>query len=210
MLHRETVTAETLDLLREIQNNSLLKNTRLVGGTALALRYGHRKSIDLDFFGDIEASYEELADVLKSFGTVKTLKNSKTIKVFSCNNIKVDFVHYTYPWIDAAEDNEGIILAGDKDIAAMKIAAITGRGSKKDFYDLYQLLSVFSIDDILSFYENKYADGSIYLALKSLVYFEDADEEIEPDLLINVSWNMVKDRIKAEHLTYIDKLDEKY
>ena len=92
----------------------------------------------------------------------------------------------------------------------MKIAAITGRGSKKDFYDLYQLLSVFSIDDILSFYENKYVDGSIYLALKSLIYFEDADEEIEPDLLINVSWNMVKDRIKAELLTYIDKLDEKY
>ena len=84
MLHRETVTAETLDLLREIQSNSLLKNARLVGGTALALRYGHRKSIDLDFFGDIEASYDELADLLKSLGTVKTLKNSKTIKVFSC------------------------------------------------------------------------------------------------------------------------------
>lgn len=82
-----------------------------------------------------------------------------------------------------------------KDIAAMKLAAITGRGSKKDFVDLYFLLNYFSFNEMLSFYTQKYPDGSAYLLLKSMTYFEDAESEPMPDMLVSLSWQQVKDSL---------------
>jgi hypothetical protein len=87
-------------------------------------------------------------------------------------------VNYKYPWLDNAVTEDGIVLAGIRDIAAMKIAAIIGRGTKKDFIDIAFLLQKFSLKEILDFYSLKYNDGSVFMALKSLAYFEDAESEI--------------------------------
>jgi len=85
-----------------------------------------------------------------------------------------------------------------KDIAAMKIAAITNRGSKKDFIDIYFLLNHFSLKEIMDLYLEKYPDGSSFLAYKSLSYFVDAENQIMPKMLIPTKWEDVKKRIIEE------------
>jgi hypothetical protein len=90
---------------------------------------------------------------------------------------------------------EGIRMAPTRDIAAMKIAAITQRGSKKDFIDLYCLLQQFSLPEILGFYEEKISDGNRWLALRSIPYFTDADQQPSPAMHIDVSWEEVKTTI---------------
>lgn len=101
---------------------------------------------------------------------------------------------------------DGLRLASDKDIGAMKLAAITGRGTKKDFIDLFELLQHYSLLELIGFYEQKYHDGSVFLVLKSLVYFEDADAEITPYLLRNYSWEDIKTDIKKVHVDYMKNI----
>jgi hypothetical protein len=195
MLQFHTISDELYRLLKYIQQQPGLGDLRLVGGTALALQYGHRESVDLDFFGSLDL--EDIAIVLKPFESVQLIRNSTNIKIYLVNGIKVDFVNYPYAWIDQAVLEEGLVLASDKDIAAMKIAAITGRGSKKDFIDLYFLLKKYSLDEIIAFYIQKFPDATKLIALKSLVYFSDADAEPTPKMIHKVSWEEAKRTIIA-------------
>lgn len=87
-----------------------------------------------------------------------------------------------------------------KDIAAMKPNAIAGPGSKKDFIDLYFLLNEFSLQDILSFCEKKYCDRSVFIVQKSLTYFEDADSQLQPQMLKDFHWETCKQKIIEEVL----------
>lgn len=206
MLHYETITEETLAILKHAQSRPLFKTHRLVGGTALALLYGHRISVDLDFFGSTATSFDEIVKELESFGKIELLKNSSAIKVLVINNIKLDIVHYNYSWIEEPVKEDGLLLASAKDIAAMKIAAITGRGSKKDFFDLALLLKHFSLTEIFNFFILKYPDASIYLALKSLIYFDDADEQPDPVLFDKTSWKEVKRIIETEQVNYLTSI----
>jgi predicted nucleotidyltransferase component of viral defense system len=199
MLQISTVQPSTLELLINLQKIDFLKFTRLVGGTALALQLGHRHSIDLDFFGQLVADTESITDQLVREGfDVKIESNSKNIHVFRINGIKTDLVNYRYAWIDNMIEDSGIRLAGLKDIAAMKIATITNRGTKKDFIDIYFLLNRFSLKEIMDFYLEKYPDGSSFLAYKSLSYFADAENQVMPKMLIPTNWDKVKKRIIAE------------
>jgi len=91
----------------------------------------------------------------------------------------------------------GIVLADIMDIAAMKLAAITGRGTKKDFIDLYFLLRHFDLQQMLDFYNQKYSDGSEFLVLKSLSWFEDAENNEPPVMLIPENWENIKAVISA-------------
>jgi hypothetical protein len=86
-------------------------------------------------------------------------------------------------------------MAGMKDIAAMKINAIAGRGSKKDFIDIYYLLRYFTLDEMIDLYLQKYNDGSEFLARKSLTYFEDAELEEMPFMFDNITWTDIKKTI---------------
>lgn len=207
MLYLEVLSKTALELLKYIQNQQV-GNMRLVGGTALALQYGHRKSDDLDFFGQFpDNPYETLVNLFADFGKVITLKRSPSILVFSVDNIKIDFVDYSrYQWLENPVKQNGFILASDKDIAAMKLAAITGRGTKKDFWDLYYLLEKYSLQQIFNYYNEKYPDASVYLALKSLVYFIDAEKDKDPEPLMKLNWGSVKERIIKLHRSYIDDL----
>lgn len=195
MLSLFTVEPDTLELLKNLMQEKMLANTRLVGGTALALQYGHRNSVDLDFFGEID-SEEDYVTMLKQYGNVMVIKNSPTIKQFIVNGVKVDFVNYKYPWIDNPVEEEGMVLASPKDIAAMKINAIEGRGSKKDFIDIYFFLQKYHLSEILEFYSKKYPEYSIFRAMMSLTYFDDADEQVMPKMFENVSWELIKNSIK--------------
>lgn len=171
----------------------------------MALKHGHRISVDLDFFGENIPPYEKIVATLVDFGPTQIIQNDERIIVLFCDGIKVDFVQYPYVWLSSPNHIEDLSLADDQDIAAMKIAAITGRGSKKDFYDLNLLLSQFNIHQIMKFYETKFPDGAVFLALKSLIYFDDAEQEPELQLLSNISWDEVKQNIRQAYFEYINK-----
>lgn len=165
---------------------------------------GHRKSIDLEFFGDIKFDTLDVKDVFKSFDRIESFKNSPHINIYEINNTKVDFVNYSYPWLKETLIIDGIRLAQKEDIAAMKVAAITGGGSRKDFIDLYFLLKQFDFSEIMELYHKKYFDDSPYLALKSLVYFADAENDLSVEMIENVSWEEVKLTISSEVKKYLN------
>lgn len=196
MLQYQTIYPATLQLLKELQSLELLKECRLVGGTALALQLGHRRSVDLDIFGTIPGESDEIQDILRENHEVTIVKESKNIHIYLIDGIKVDIVNYKYTWIDNPVTNDGICLAGIKDIAAMKVAAIIGRGTKKDFIDLYFLLKRYSLQEILDLYLQKYPDGSLFIAIKSLSYFEDAEPDPMPLMFEEDDWADVKASIR--------------
>ena len=195
MLYFETIESKTLGLLKEIQANPGFDGTRLVGGTALALQIGHRKSIDLDFFGELTCREYELEQQLRVFGKTQLINRSKLVETYLVNGIKVDFVEYAYPWLNDVLIYDDLRLALIDDIAAMKLAAITNRGTKKDFVDLFFLLDYFSIEQMFDLYTKKYSDSLGLPVLKSLTWFEDADDEPMPVMLKPCDWNNVKDTI---------------
>ena len=107
MLHLETVEYSTLELLRKLQSLPILRDTRLVGGTALALQLGHRKSVDLDFFGTITCEAEELISAIKTVASLIVLKESPHIHIYLVDGIKVDIVNYRYQWLDKPRNTHG-------------------------------------------------------------------------------------------------------
>ena len=180
-----------------------LENMRLVGGTSLALQYGHRRSIDLDFFGETTEDVDELTDALKEHvKQVVVGGHSKRIKAFFLNGVKVDIVNYSYAWIDKPIIENGLRLASPRDIAAMKVNAVIGRGTKKDFIDIYYLLKHYSFNDLIQFYLQKYPNGSEYRAMLSMAYFGDAEPQPMPYMFEKIEWEDIKQRIKEEVEAY--------
>lgn len=203
MLSFRTIVPDTLELLKRLTQEPFLKDCRLVGGTALALQYGHRSSVDLDFFGSFDVDGDEMLEALKSYGSVEKQKLSTNIRIFDINGIKVDIINYSiYPWLEDSVEENGLRLASPKDIAAMKINAIEGRGSKKDFIDIYFLLQRFSLEEILDFYAKKYPNFSIYRALMSLTYFVDAEKFEMPTMFVDFDWEQCKSFILNEVKAY--------
>lgn len=211
MLSLQTVLPDTLELLRTLMQMPELENMRLVGGTSLALQYGHRRSVDLDFFGKTTEDVDELTDALKEHVEQVIIGgHSKRIKAYFLNGVKVDIVNYSYVWIDNPIIEEGLRLASPKDIAAMKVNAVIGRGTKKDFIDIYYLLKHFSFSDLMRLYLQKYPDGSAYRALLSMAYFGDADPQPMPYMFEDVEWETIKQHIKQEVKAYNQTLREHF
>ena len=205
MLQYQTIEPRVLELLKKLLQIDEFRELRLVGGTSLALQIGHRNSIDIDMFGTLEADEFEIDKILNKIGSITVLKKTKNINIYLIDGIKVDLVNYHYPWLGETIIEDNLRLAGAKDIAAMKLAAITGRGTKKDFIDLNFLLQFYTLEEMLGFYKLKYNDSSEILALKSLTYFEDADNEEDPRMLMSMNWGNVKELITLSIKEYLAK-----
>lgn len=199
MLFLNTIEPKTLALLKRLLALPVLSETRLVGGTALALQLGHRISVDLDIFG--KWNYSE--DMLGEFSAIgQAEKESGTpdgkMAFFYIDDVKIDCVAYDmYEWLEPPVEEDGIRLAGIKDIAAMKVNAITNRGSRKDFVDIARLLDDYSLVDIFAWYRKKYPTANPALAMRSMSYFVDAETMPMPKMLIPFDWEETKDRIRA-------------
>ena len=201
MLYYETIAPATLELLTTLQQIQGIRNTRLVGGTALALHIGHRTSVDLDLFTvDPEDDFLSVIAAIKNKGyQLDIQKQSTNILLAMINDIKVDIVNYPYPWLLPEVREANISLASVKDIAAMKLSAITNRGTKKDFIDLWYLLKIYSLEEMLEFYRQKYDTSASFMVLKSLTWFDDAENEVQPRMFDqNFDWKNVKSTINAE------------
>jgi predicted nucleotidyltransferase component of viral defense system len=201
MLHTQTVEPQTLSLLKKLMSMPQLNDFCLVGGTALSLKLGHRISIDLDLFQTAEIEVEPLIKLLQQeFKSNFEYENLKINYAVFCkiNKVKVDLVQYSHPIIADIEMVDGIRMYSDKDIAAMKINAILGRGVKKDFWDLFELLKLYSLNDIINFYNQKYPNQQLLISIpNALTYFEDADDSPDPIGLLGQTWEDVKEFIRA-------------
>lgn len=196
MLYRQTVDNITLAVLRGLMFSKPLDNFVLVSETALALQIGHRKSIDLDFF-TLEAFDPDLllADLSADFTPVLLQKSALSL-ICTIEGIKVDFIQFRYPFIRPIREEEGIRMLSLEDIEPMKLDAVSGRGSKKDFYDIYFLLQHFTLEMMFQLYQEKYPHQTTFHVLRSLAYFEDAEKD--PDPLVfdtRITWPVVKNKI---------------
>jgi len=194
---------DTLRVIKLINQNRIIKDAYLAGGTALALQIGHRISVDLDFFTLKEFDENTLEIELQKTGFYKgDGKAWKTIWGM-ISQTKFSLFYYPYKIISDYINFEGINLISKPDIAAMKINAIETRGSKRDFIDLFFLAKDYSIEQMLEFYNLKYQtlQDHLYIIIRSLGYFEDAEmDEKSPQMLIDVSWPEVKNFFQKESL----------
>jgi len=127
-----------------------------------------------------------------------------TVQSLRVNNVKVDLVNYPYPWLDDAIEEGNIRLAGLRDIAAMKLSAVANRGRKKDFIDVARLLDVFSLDQMLSLYKEKFSVSELSFPLRGLMYFDDAEEDPMPEMFdSNFTWENVKKTVVAATRNYV-------
>jgi predicted nucleotidyltransferase component of viral defense system len=196
MLYFQTIEPNTLSILKQLLRNERLEKFYLAGGTALALQLGHRKSYDLDFFGNTELSSNDIAEVLRTYQNPTEISRTENIVIWSIDGVKVDFVKYKYPNIVEPYQSDGFRMLAIEDIAAMKLDAIKGRGRKRDFYDIYFLLKKFPLKELLSLHQLKYSDNSTFLVVKSLSYFQDAEDD--PRIMTldeDPGWEYIKNSI---------------
>jgi predicted nucleotidyltransferase component of viral defense system len=179
----------------------------LVGGTNLALRYGHRTSVDLDFFSISVFNNEDIFKILeKNFKGFTYQNRQNPIGVFGfIDGVKVDFVkHHYFKQIDNPIVFEGIRMYGDKDLMAMKIFAILKRASKKDFWDLAELFQYYSLDQMIDAFNLKYPSNQLLISIPHAIsYFTDAEESEDPISLKGQTWESVKDIIKSKVREYL-------
>jgi len=173
-----------------------LTNFYLVGGTALSLKYGHRKSIDLDMFSYEKFNKIELEQKLREyFGNRFFYENAFSNWGIFCyiDTVKVDIVYYPHVLIGEIENIEGIRMLSDKDLIAMKVQAILGRGKKKDFWDIAELLTKYTIQNFIDFHKQKYSKQMLGISVPTaLTYFTDADESEDPETIKKQSWDDIK------------------
>jgi predicted nucleotidyltransferase component of viral defense system len=198
-LHLEILPEEQLKLLKLLSGEIFIRDFYLAGGTGLALYLGHRQSFDFDFFTPADFDTSRIINILTGLGKYERGNEEKNTTNGLLNGVRVSFLGYKYDIIDEFSHHNSIRLAGIKDIAAMKLEAIAGRGSKKDFVDMFFLLKRFSLEEIFSFHARKYGVGlsNQYHHLKSLVYFNDADEEAMPLMTSPLNWDKVKRHIAS-------------
>ena len=204
MLYKETVDPATLELLIQIQQKPYLNGFYLVGGTALALKMGHRTSIDIDLFSNFNFDAGQMADNLSAdFPFNLFFSANNTIKG-SISSVQIDIIAHRYPLICEPIIIEGISMLSVEDIVAMKLNAISVSGQRvKDFIDLFYLLDVYSVAEMMGFYKKKYSQYNEVNVLKSLTWFEDVDLSDWPPLLKSpkVEWGTVKKKlIKATNI----------
>lgn len=194
MLRKETVEPATLELLKKLVSLPELKQFRLVGGTALSLLYGHRKSIDLDFFSDQPLEKDILIEALQdNFDRVVPI-NDRLKSIYQCEiqNVKVDFVSVKDPFLSPAQIIDDIPIADIKDLIALKLNAVKGRGVKKDFWDIATLLKFYKIENLFQFYHDRYPYDDTFALVRSIIYFTDAEDTPTPESLDDMTWSEVK------------------
>ena len=193
-MYQNALLPATAQIIQKIRGAVFLQPFYLSGGTALALYFGHRESEDLDFFTYDTFDPQQLQSEVQKFGQLDSVEIADgTLNAF-LDTVKLQFLHYPYQLLQPTNDWEGLSLSSIVDVACTKIITISMRGSKKDFVDLYFLLKHYSLQELFEKVNQKYQGvnyNRIHLA-KSLVYFEDAEEQPMPRMLQRVKWEEVK------------------
>jgi len=191
-----TITENMKSVLNGFSQSEIAEHFYLAGGTALSLQLGHRSSVDLDFFSsteDIPTVRPRLEAALATFNAILADSSWGNL-VYLVKDVRVGFYGYGYPLIDLLTKKEGLRLASIEDIALMKLDALLSRAARKDFYDLYFICQKFPLKQLLDIAPQKYASVRDFEAqvIKRLVFFDNAENEIDPPLLLPATWQLVK------------------
>jgi hypothetical protein len=173
MLQKQTVEPKTLELLNRLMHDSVLDKFILVGGTSISLQLGHRVSVDLDLFSNETFDEQKLTEHLRTnYHFELDFIDKETVKG-EIDGVKIDCIAHKYPWVSKPIQSEEVRLAHYSDLAAMKLNAIIGNGTRlKDFIDIAYLSKVMSLNQMINAYHLKYNSNGL-MALKAIVYFED-------------------------------------
>lgn len=201
MLQFDALRPDTLDVLKLTMAEPLLSDFTLVGGTALALYFGHRISEDIDLFNwqkfDVDLLLNELESKFQFQIKIKTPIGAHLF----VDNVKTDLVYFPIKPMREVIVIDGVRLLNLEDLAAMKLNVIANRGAKKDFYDLYFLLQHFKVEKLVELFSEKFKQQDVFGLSRSLLYFQDADEEDTQIMVLkekSLTWETVKKTIITE------------
>jgi hypothetical protein len=207
MFHKEAIETNTLELLKGLQAQGILKDFYLAGGTSLAIQIGHRKSMDLDLFTQKDFDTNSLLEHLEeTYNFRLNFSSHNTLKGF-IGDVNVDFISHKYPLVKSLIAENGIGLYSIEDIAAMKLNAIAGDGTRsKDFIDIYFILKQYSIEEIIGFYKTKYTGRNQLHVIKSLNYFDEISREDLPIMLLEKNLTLKKvEKVISSHIKDFSK-----
>jgi hypothetical protein len=212
MLHTQAIEPGILDLIKSLQGKEYLKGFHLAGGTALALYYGHRISIDIDLFSDFSFDTSRLIESLQQDYALQLYYTAPNTIKGHIDDVNIDIIAHRYPYLREPSGIDGIRILSEPDILAMKLNAISVSGQRsKDFIDIYFVLERgYLMSEIMDFYRKKYSQEGDMHVIKALVYFHDVDLSDWPVLLrrTDLKWPEVKARIETEVKEYLRKGDE--
>lgn len=198
MLHTKTVEPGTLGIIKKLCSKEYMQPYLLVGGTALALQIGHRSSTDIDFFINEPHDVNNLFISLNNDFDVKERNAYRHALFIDIEGVKTDIVYQKCNIIDKPVIIEGVKMGSLKELAPMKLLAITNRGRKRDFIDIYFLMKYFSLENMLHLFTEKFENPNHYLVTRSLTYFEDAEMDQDLKYYFDESWSFIKSYIIAE------------
>ncbi|TSC84207.1 MAG: hypothetical protein G01um101416_1098 [Microgenomates group bacterium Gr01-1014_16] len=199
-MFKQAILPDTLRAIQLAAKVPIVQRAYLAGGTALALRLGHRISVDLDFFTQEEFDEQLVLADLRKYGLEKEATAWMTVKG-KFGETDISLFWYKYPILDVMDKFEGLNILGKRDVAAMKINALYDRGTGRDFADIYFLAKEFSFEEMMDFYDRKYGnlEDRKYSILRSLDSFEEAEaEKKEPQMLMDYDWEEAKKFFRAE------------
>lgn len=198
MLHFDSIPQPVAELLHSLGPDPALQKFALGGGTSLALRFGHRLSVDLDFFTESEFHPESLVSETGHPISPHVLGRTQGSLTLDWNGVKVEFLRHSYPLLNPVEVLRDLRLLSVEDVTAMKLNAIVNRGSKKDFFDLVRILEEMPLQKTLDLFAQKYPNTDRFVAIRSLAWFDDAESEPDPVAPHGPAWPDVKLRITQE------------
>ena len=184
-------------MLHFIGQQPFARRFYLAGGTALALRLGHRRSVDLDFFSETDQlAQASRQEILRALGPLlpQALEDVDGNLLLRVSDLHVGFFSYGYPLLEPTDSVEGVAVASLVDVGLMKLDALISRGSRKDFYDVYAIVRQVPLADLLVLAQSKYPHVRDFelMAVESLVLFDNADRDVQPALLVDWPWEQVR------------------
>jgi hypothetical protein len=198
MLRKEAVEKGTVDIINKLMADEKLMSFSLVGGTALALKIGHRKSLDIDLFTATDFNSQEISSHLTTNYNVTRIQTITNGVFCLIDGVKLDLITHKYPLLEDLETVEGIRMVSLKDIGAMKLNAIYNNGTRlKDFVDIYALLETFPLKELLQASEKKYPENNIAMVKNALLHHEDIDFTVPIDYVgKEIKWTSITQRLQ--------------
>lgn len=189
-----TLPESTLKLFKKLKLENLPNNTYLGGGTAIAIQLGHRKSVDLDFFTQTEFNENQWIQKLEKELELELINKEWQTIIGEIQKVKFSLFYYKYPLINNLIDVGNMKSASLEDLSAMKLDTVISRGTKRDLIDIYFLAQKFGLESMFKFYAEKFNNWEerAIMIKKALIYFDDAENDADPNMLVDFDWNELK------------------
>ncbi|MGI9037374.1 MAG: nucleotidyl transferase AbiEii/AbiGii toxin family protein [Gemmatimonadota bacterium] len=200
-MHPRVLSEDAWEVVRRLESAGVLRDWTLAGGTGLALQFGHRYSEDIDLFRPDSVDAARLVSALAAIGETDVQSRSDDTLHAVLDGLRVSFLAARPPLLFPGTEYRGLSVADPRDIAVMKIVAIGGRGSRKDFVDLYfYLKSGATLSGVFTLLERNFTSLNYneYHLLKSLAYFDDAELEPMPRMIRKVEWSEIRSHVEEE------------